>query len=187
MGEIISLMMLAGVPILGVISMGYLLRCDEKRRQRMVRTAAVFLGALVLMIGGNFVLSFFGLAWRRTSWAVLLGTVLISSWVGISLVMDGFLCGEWLGVSLILRWVIKSVVVLLTGAVLMVSMVLFIFACALFGDDLGKVIEHQDQPLVEVDDGFLDSHYSYYAYYGPLVRGMERIWESPYPIKEGPG
>ena len=47
--------------------------------------------------------------------------------------------------------------------------------------------EHQDQPLVEVDDGFLDSHYSYYAYYGPLVRGMERIWESPYPIKEGPG
>ena len=72
MGEIISLMMLAGVPILGVISMGYLLRCDEKRRQRMVRTAAVFLGALVLMIGGNFVLSFFGLAWRRTAWAVLL-------------------------------------------------------------------------------------------------------------------
>ena len=75
-----------------------------------------------------------------------------------------------------------------------------LYGCFITWDTSGCIDEYFDwdqqlepetdflyQPLVEVDDGFLDSHYSYYAYYGPLVRGMERIWESPYPIKEGPG
>lgn len=182
MGEMIGLMTIAGVPILGVISIGYLLHCDEKRRRRLVWTAAIFLGVLFLMIGGSFILGCFGLAWRGVSWGVLLGTLVISGWVGTSLLMDGFLRGEWLGIPLILRWAVKSVVVLLTGAVLIVSMFLFIIACALAGDDARSVVEYQGQTLIEVSDGWLDPHYSYYEYRGPLVRGRERVYDQQWPI-----
>ena len=65
--------------------------------------------------------------------------------------------------------------------------VLALMGIALVYGNSERVVKYQGQTLLEVDKGFLDPWYSCYAYYGPLVRGMERIWESPYPIKEGPG
>ena len=50
-----------------------------------------------------------------------------------------------------------------------------------FGDT-EKVVEYQGQTLVEVDDGFMDPHWSYYVYHGPLVRGRERVYEDYEPL-----
>ena len=40
------------------------------------------------------------------------------------------------------------------------------------------MITYQGQTLVEEDHSFLDSHYVYYVYHGPLVRGLEVEAES---------
>ena len=77
-------MLLAGLPILPGVGVTCMFRCGERERRHMVWSAAVFLGALALWIGGNLLLGIFGLTWRGVSVGVLLGVVLVSGGVWIT-------------------------------------------------------------------------------------------------------
>ena len=169
-------MLLAGLPILPGVGVTCMFRCGERERRHMVWSAAVFLGALALWIGGNLLLGIFGLTWRGVSVGVLLGVVLVSGGVWITQALAFLLPNrDFPHLVLGFRWAAKGIVLLLAGAVLLIMLFLFAFACALIGDDARSVVEYQGQTLVEVDEGFLDPWYSYYVYCGPLVRGTERV------------
>lgn len=176
-------MLLAGLPILPGVGVTCMFRCGERERRHMVWSAAVFLGALALWIGGNLLLGIFGLTWRGVSVGVLLGVVLVSGGVWITQALAFLLPNrDFPHLVLGFRWAAKGIVLLLAGAVLLIMLFLFAFACALIGDDARSVVEYQGQTLVEVDEGFLDPWYSYYVYCGPLVRGTERVQGGPTPI-----
>ncbi len=176
-------MLLAGLPILPGVGVTCMFRCGERERRHMVWSAAVFLGALALWIGGNLLLGLFGLTWRGVSVGVLLGVVLVSGGVWITQALAFLLPNrDFPHLVLGFRWATKGIVLLLAGAVLLIMPFLFAFACALIGDDARSVVEYQGQTLVEVDEGFLDPWYSYYVYCGPLVRGTERVQGGPTPI-----
>lgn len=168
-----------GVPILALVGIGCLIRCKGKDRQRLVWIAAIFLGALALWVGGSVLLGIFRLTWRNGPMLLMGGVVLVSGWVGIVLTLACALPMEWPNVPAALSWASKGVVVFFAAAILLVALwmgpVGLLFA---FGN-VERRIEYQGQVLLEVDDGFRDPHYSYYAYHGPLVRGKERIYDEP--------
>lgn len=167
-----------GVPVLGLAGLYCLLFCkEEEHYKHLVRTAAVFLGATALLTGGGFPLNCFGLVWRSGPAAVLFGVMVVSGWIGLLLVMACLLPRPWPLMGAVLRRTIKGTLLFLAALVLLVVLwlgpILMMFA---FGDT-EKVVEYRGQTLLEVDDGFLDPHYSYYAYHGPLFRGTERIYD----------
>ena len=175
-------LVLAGVPILALAGIGCLFYCRGKDRRRLAWTAAVFLGALVLFFGGEILLGFFHLTWRNLPSLVLLGTLLVGGWVGVVLTVACVILMELPSVPAAVRWAAKAAVTFFAALVLLVTLwlgpLLFLFA---FGDG-ERTVEYQGQTLVEVGDGFLDQHYSYYAYHGPLVRGTERLYDTYEPL-----
>lgn len=173
------LLLLTGLPVLTVAGFVHMKRCEEKEQRQMRWAAYVFLGALVLLAGGWLVMGRFGLIWRAAPTAVLMGTMLVSDWVWIGLMLYHVLCGEWPGTPPVWRWTVKSMIALFATAALLMSLVWWTVLCALFGEGLNQVVEYQGQTLVEVVDGLLEAdHYSYYRYYGPLVRGTEPVYEN---------
>lgn len=183
MDELFFRMLLAGPPVLLGVGITCMLRCGERERRHMIWSAAVFWGTLALWIGGGVLLNLFGLAWRGVSVGILLGVVLISGGIWITQVLAFLLPNkDFPHLVLGFRWAAKGIVLLFAGAVLLLMLFLFMFACALAGDDARRVVEYQGQTLVEVSDGWLDPHYSYYEYHGPLVRGQERVYDQEWPI-----
>ncbi|NBI11424.1 hypothetical protein D1641_15635 [Colidextribacter sp. OB.20] len=172
-----------GVPVLGVAGVYCLLYCKgEEHFRHLTCAAAVFLAAAGLLIGGGAVLGRFGLAWRGGPSAVLFGVMLVSGWIGLIFTMACLLPRSWPMVSAAVRRTVKGALLLLTALVLLIALwvgpMMLIFAC---GDD-ERVVEYRGQTLVEVSDGFMDSHWSYYVYRGPLVRGRERVYEGYEPL-----
>ena len=171
------------VLVMAMIGVCCLLFCrGEEYYKHLVRTAAVFLGALALLAGGNILLKQFGLTWRGGPSAVLVSVMLVSGWIGLIFTMACLLPRSWPMVSAAVRRTVKGALLLLTALVLLIALwvgpMMLIFAC---GDD-ERVVEYRGQTLVEVSDGFMDSHWSYYVYRGPLVRGRERVYEGYEPL-----
>lgn len=170
-----------GVPVLGLAGLYCLLFCKgEEHYKHLLRTAAVFLGATALLTGGGSLLSCFGLAWRSGPSAVLLGVMAVSGWIGLIFIMACLLPRPWPLVGAVLRRAVKGALLFLAVlvVVLWLGPILVMFA---FGDT-EKVVEYRGQTLLEVDDGFMDPHWSYYVYHGPLVRGTERLYDSYEPL-----
>ena len=183
MSEGIITLAAIGVPVLGIAGVYCLLFCKgEEHYKHLVRTAVVFLGAAGMLVGGGFLLERFGLAWRSAPSAILFGVVMVSGWIGLIFTMACLLPRQWPLVGAAVRRTVKGALLCLTIlillAVLWLGPVLMIFA---FGDT-EKVVAYQGQTLVEVDDGFMDPHWSYYVYHGPLVRGRERVYEDYEPL-----
>ncbi len=181
--EVLAALTLPGCGVLALAGLYCLFFCKgQKNYKHLTRTAAVFLGAAGLLIGGDTLLGCFGLAWRSAPSAVLFGVMLVSGWIGVVLTLGCFLPLEIPRLHRYLRRGLKVAVLFFGVLVLLVFLwvgpVLLIFA---FGDD-EQVVEYQGQTLLEVDDGFMDPHWSYYVYRGPLVRGSERLWNGPTPI-----
>ena len=181
--EILFPLAAVGVPVLGLAGLYCLLFCKgEEHYKHLVRTAAVFLGAAGLLTGGGAVLGLFGLAWRSGPSVVLFGVMLVSGWIGVALTMACLLPRQWPVVGVVLRRAVKGGLQFLAVLVLLVSLwqgpFLMMFA---FGD-MERVVEYQGQTLLEVDDGFMDPHWSYYVYHGPLVRGKERVYDEYSPL-----
>lgn len=171
-----------GVPILALVGIGCLIYCKGKYHRYLARTAAVFLGTLALWIGGGVLLGFFRLTWRNGPMLLLGGIVLVSGWVGIILTLVCFLPMELPNVTAALHWASKSVIVLFAAAILLVALWMGPFGLLFAFSNAERKIEYQGQTLLEVDDGFLDIHYSYYVYHGPLVRGKERVYDEYEPL-----
>ena len=170
---------LVGCIVLVPVGIGCLIRCRGKNHRRLVWAAAVFLGALALLFGGEILLGFFGLTWRSRAMLILCGTLLASGWVGIGFTLACALPMEMPNLPEAMRWVAKATTVFFAAVVFLVTLCFGPLALVLIFDNEERVVEYQGQTLLEVDDGFMDLHYSCYEYHGPLVRGTERIYEGP--------
>ena len=172
-----------GVPVLGLAGLYCLLFCKgEEHYKHLVRTAAVFLGAAGLLTGGGAVLGLFGLAWRSGPSVALFGVMLVSSWIGVVLTVICLLPRQWPMTGVVLRRAVKGAFLFLAVLVLLVSLWLGPFLMMFAFGDTERVVEYQGQTLLEVDDGFMDPHWSYYVYHGPLVRGKERVYDEYSPL-----
>lgn len=178
----LSELMLVCVPVTAVAGL-YCLFCSKGKYHRyLVWAAAVFLGSMGVWCGGGVLLRQFGLAWRSAPSLILIGAVLISGWAGTVFTMICILKMQQPETNRYFRWAAKALVAFAAGVILFTTLwaspILLIFG---FGD-AERVVEYQGQTLLEVNDGFMDPHYSYYAYHGPIVRGAERVWDGPAPI-----
>lgn len=175
MGELIHVVSVLGIPLLALAGLGCLLFGRGRSRRNLAWCAAVFAGTLVLLAGGGFVLKCLGLAWRNGPARLMLAALLVEGWAGIVLTLICLLPMERPGLPAPLWTALKGVTVLFAGLVIFFT--LWLGPLLIFmGSEGEQVVEIQGQSVLEVDDGFLDPHYSYYACHGPLVRGRERLW-----------
>lgn len=182
LSEIMFPLVLSGCAVLAVVGLGCLIYCKGKYRRYLARTAVVFLGALVLWGGGGVLLGFFHMTWRNAPAAAICGVLLVSGWVGIILTLVCFLPMELPSMPEAMRWAAKASVTFFAAVVLLVTLWAGPLGIAFAFDNKEQKIEYQGQTLLEVDDGFLDPHYSYYVYHGPLVRGKERVYDEYEPL-----
>ena len=183
MFEVLAILTLPGCGVLALTGLYCLFFCKgETNYRHLTWTAAVFLGAAGLLIGGDALLGCFDLAWRSAPSAVLFGVMLVSGWIGVVFILGCFLPLEIPQFHRYLRRGLKAAVLFFGVLVLLVSLwvgpIMFMFV---YGDT-ERVLEYQGQTLLEVDDGFMDPHWSYYVHHGPLVRGKETVWNGQVPI-----
>lgn len=171
-------LLLSGCWVLALAGVGCLICCRGKNHRRLAWTAVVFLAAMALLFLGSILLGIFRLTWRSLPMLLLGGVLLVSGWAGILFTMACVLPMEMPELSKTLRRAAKGVLLVFAAAVLLVTLWAGPLALLFGFYREERVVEYRGQTLLEVDDGFLDSHYSYYAYCGPLVRGTLRIYDS---------
>lgn len=166
------------LPLLALLGIGCLFYCRGKNRRHLALTAAVLCDSLLFLLGGEVLLGCFGLTWRNLPAAFLWTVALISGFLCVLLTLGCFLPLELHRWPAALRWGTKITA--------LVCAVLVVYHAAIFGflllvfawGEREQVVEYQGQTLVEVDAGFLDPLYDYYAYHGLLFRGSERLYSS---------
>ena len=172
MGELFVWMAIVGALVVIGVGIWCLRNCEGKARKYLVLDSIVFLVTLALHFGGSIVLGFLGLTWRNVPgavlWTVLVGSFLI--WIVLALCCFLPQTGE-------IGWVNQGIVILFAVVTFLVVLWVGLIVLAFGYGETEKVVEYHGQTLLEVDDGFMDPHWSYYAYHGPLVRGTERIYD----------
>lgn len=173
------------VPLLLVAGVTCLVCCRGTNWRHLVRVSKIFVGCLALLLGGEVLLGFFQLTWRNLPGGILAAGILVSGILWVLLVLGCLLPAEMREVAPVLRWGLKGTT-LLCAALVVYTAVFFggLVAAFAYGQD-ERVIEHQGQTLVEVEDGWLDTVYEYYEYHGPLVRGSRRLYDSMYEPLDG--
>lgn len=76
----------------------------------------------------------------------------------------------------------KGAVLFFAAVVLLVTLWLGPLVLAFAYGNPERIVEYQGQTLLEVDDGFLDPHWSYYVCHGPLFRETERLYDEYEPL-----
>lgn len=176
-----------GVPVLGIAGLYCLLFCkEEKHYKHLARTAAVFLSSAALLMGGGALLERFGLAWRNAPSVILFSVMMASGWMGLVFTMFCLLPRRWPLAGAAVRRTVKGVLLFLAILILLVGLLLGPFALLFIWGDTERVMEYQGRTLLEVNDGFMDPHWSYYGYHGPLVRGTELVYDLERPINGWP-
>lgn len=172
MGNLIAWMAIVGALVVIGVGIWCLRNCEGKARKYLVLDSIVFLVTLALHFGGSIVLGFLGLTWRNVPgavlWTVLVGSFLI--WIVLALCCFLPQTGE-------IGWVNQGIVILFAVVTFLVVLWVGLIVLAFGYGETEKVVEYRGQTLLEVDDGFMDPHWSYYVYHGPLVRGTERIYD----------
>ena len=165
-----------GCPLLALAGLGCLALCRGPRRRYLAWAVGVFCAALALFFGGEILLGLFRLTWRGSVACLLCWVLLLSGWAGIILTLMCILPQEWREAAPVLRVGIKAAVSFFAGLILLMSLMLGPLLALTLGSG-ERTVEYQGQTLVEVEEGFMDSWYCYYPYHGPLVRGIERLYE----------
>lgn len=167
-----------GAPLMALVGLGCLVFCRGECRRYLAWSAGVCGGSLALLVGGC--MGPFEVAWRAVPSILLCIAFLASGALGVLFTLGCVMpAAERPRIPAPLWYGMKGAVLLLAGLILTVGLwmggILILFVHN--SDD--RVVEYQGQKLVEVNDGFLDPHYCYYAYHGPLFRGREQVWEGP--------
>ena len=151
----------------------YCLRTDWRGEWKFLAWMLGLLATdLVLWLAGERVLAVLGLTWRAWLSSFLQGAALVLVVVGTLMVGLSVLCRD--KAYPIVRQIVLGVsICVLIGSAATIG--LFAWGFSRTGE---RVITYQGQTLVEEDHSFLDSHYVYYVYHGPLVRGLEVEAES---------
>jgi len=179
-GMLMAATLFVCLPLFALLGLGCLFYCRGKNRLHLALAAAVLCDSLLLLLGGKVLLGYFDLAWRSLPVAVLWTAALISGFFCVLLTLGCFLTLE------LPRWpsalrIVSKVLALVCAGLILYHAALFGFLLLVFGwGEKDQVVEYQEQTLVEVDTGFLDPQYDYYAYHSPLFRGRERLYSSSY-------
>lgn len=166
MGELFVWMAIAGIPVMIGVGIWCLRNCEGKAQKYLVWDTVIFLAALALHFGGNFVLGFFGLTWRSLPGRILPTVLLGSSLTWILLA----LCCFWSWEDFDLY---KIIVGLFATAAFLIVLWMGLFIVGFLYSREERIVEHQGRTYVEVCDSFPNESYTYYEYYGPLVRGTK--------------
>ena len=133
------------------------------RRNVLALILGLLVGALLLWLGGGWVLSRFGLAWRAWLASLLLGAALVLA----------VLAAAFTVCSLVHRQHHLAEALLVDASALVFLMVMVVLGPFLWGASLRaeRVVVWQGQTLLEEERGFPRQGVDYYDYRGPLVRG----------------
>ena len=152
-----------------------------KRRRRLWAAMAVAGGAVLLLMGGDWLLGRFGLAWRNLPAGVLSAAAILGGTVCALLTIECVALRRGDGPG----WLLSTVVV--TACALALTGLLLLWgplAAALAFGGREQAVEYEGRTLLERDEGFLDPAYEYYDYHGPLVRGAEGLFWRETPLSE---
>ena len=143
--------------------------CKRKARRALGWVLALFLAVSLLQLAGEFTLAMFGLAWRAWVRSLFAGALGLLAFFGVFQTLDCYLeQRDTLQLA-------HQIVVGISGLVVIAYLVTVGLPSWFLAIRPERTVTWRDRTLVEEDQGFLDPDYIYYAWHGPLVRGLEPL------------
>lgn len=143
--------------------------CKRKARQALGWVLALFLAVSIFQLAGELALAMFGLAWRAWVRSLFAGALGLLAFFGVFQTLDCYL--EQGNTPRL----VHQIVVGISGLVVIAYLVTVGLPNWFFALRPERTVTWRDRTLVEEDKGFLDPDYVYYAWHGPLVRGLEPL------------
>lgn len=174
----------AGLAIFFVLCMPSVLAMSlwthEKWRLKGLLILAVL--PLLLLVLGRLLLNAWGLAWRSwVQFCLVIGLtvgILTALILGAIWIWNRLLAVRWR----LWRYLSRLLIVALTcGLGLIVAWEGFLISA--FSASSERVMTLDGRRVVEVRSGFTDICYTYYNYYGPLIRGSTEYSSSRFPLE----
>jgi len=153
------------LPLEAAAALVLLIRTAGKWRRRFAWALLTLLVPGLLLLADRYALPAVGVALRGWVAGCLL-VLMIAGAVTILVCVARYLriCTAW-------RWRLLCEPVALLGCLFTLWGSFFLFAFSVRPE---RVVEHDGQRFVEVNNSFLDQMYDYYDYRGPILRGSER-------------
>ena len=143
--------------------------CKRKTRRTLGWVLALFLAVSLLQLAGEFTLAMFGLAWRAWVRSLFAGALGLLAFFGVFQTLDCYLeQRDTLQLA-------HQIVVGISGLVVIAYLVTVGLPSWFLAIRPERTVTWRDRTLVEEDQGFLDPDYVYYAWRGPLARGLEPL------------
>ena len=142
---------------------------ERKPRRTLGWMLALFLAAFLLQLAGEFTLAMFGLAWRAWVRSLFAGALGLLTFLGVFQILGCYL--EQRDTSRLAHQIVVGV----SGLVVIAYLVTVGLPSWFLAIRPERTVTWRDRTLVEEDQGFLDPDYVYYAWHGPLVRGLEPL------------
>lgn len=143
--------------------------CKRKARRALGWVLALFLAVSLLQLAGEFTLAMFGLAWRAWVRSLFAGALGLLAFFGVFQTLDCYLeQRDTLQLA-------HQIVVGISGLVVIAYLVTVGLPSWFLAIRPERTVTWRDRTLVEEDQGFLDPDYVYYAWRGPLARGLEPL------------
>ena len=143
--------------------------CKRKARRALGWVLALFLAVSLLQLAGEFTLAMFGLAWRAWVRSLFAGALGLLAFFGVFQTLDCYLeQRDTLQLA-------HQIVVGISGLVVIAYLVTVGLPSWFLALRPERTVAWRDRTLVEEDQGFLDPDYVYYAWRGPLARGLEPL------------
>ena len=143
--------------------------CKPKSRRALGWVLALFLAVSLLQLAGEFTLAMFGLAWRAWVRSLFAGALGLLTFLGVFQILGCYL--EQRDTPRLAHQIVVGV----SGLVVIAYLVTVGLPSWFLAIRPERTVTWRDRTLVEEDQGFLDPDYVYYAWHGPLVRGLEPL------------
>lgn len=143
--------------------------CGRKSRRTLGWVLVLLLAVSFLQLAGEFVLARFGLAWRAWVRTLFAGVLGLLAFFGV---FQTLTCYQERKDAFRLA---HQIVVGISGLVAIACLATAGLPSWFLSLRPERTVTWQGQLLLEEDLGFLDPDYVYYAWRGPLVRGLEPL------------
>lgn len=143
--------------------------CRRKSRRVLGWVLALFLAVSIFQLAGELALAMFGLAWRAWVRSLFAGALGLLTFLGVFQILGCYL--EQRDTPRLAHQIVVGV----SGLVVIAYLVTVGLPSWFLAIRPERTVTWRDRTLVEEDQGFLDPDYIYYAWHGPLVRGLEPL------------